>query len=161
MPTFKVAGRVLELDPERVERAVAGVLPEPVHEHYVVIGGRRFPPKQVLCHLAPLDRADFTTHQARRILKRLGFLASRHSTDPRDGESEPAAGVGPYGGRQAAMLDRYRGMWVALAGPLDVLVAANTPQEILAWLAKHDKRATFGMFRVPDSRAEAEGASPA
>src|SRR5438034_4411685 len=119
MPRFRVSGHVFELEPEQVEEAVARVLPEPVREHYVVVGGRRFLPKQVVACVTGLDRADFTTHQARRILKRLGFVREL-----------------PYGGRQAAALEPYMGKWVALAGPLEVLVAADTPQEVLAWLAK-------------------------
>src|SRR5215475_2754736 len=60
-----------------VETALDGVLPEPIHEHFVVINGRRWPPKQVLALVTGLDRADFTTHQARRALARLGFPAGR------------------------------------------------------------------------------------
>jgi len=41
-----------------------------------VINGRRWPPKQVLALVTGLDRADFTTHQARRALTRLGFPAA-------------------------------------------------------------------------------------
>jgi len=52
------------------------------------------------------------------------------------------------------------GKWVALASPTDVLVAADTPQEVLRWLARHRRRATYGMFRVPSSTAEAEGIAP-
>ncbi|HMD25560.1 MAG TPA: hypothetical protein VKH61_15795, partial [Streptosporangiaceae bacterium] len=48
-----------------------------IHEHFVVINGRRWPPKQVLALVTGLDRADFTTHQARRALTRLGFPAAR------------------------------------------------------------------------------------
>ena len=63
--------------PSAVQTALEGVLPEPIHEHYVVIYGRRWPPKQVLALVTGLDRADFTTHQARRALTRLGFPAAR------------------------------------------------------------------------------------
>ncbi len=45
--------------------------------HFVVVGTRRFPRKQVVGELTGLDRADFTTHQARRPLIRLGFSAGR------------------------------------------------------------------------------------
>jgi hypothetical protein len=157
MPRFTVSGHAFELDHHEVEEAVARVLPDPVREHYVVVGGRRFPPKQILACVTGLDRADFTTHQARRILKRLGFVAAR---------AEPVAEVndglheGPYGGRQAALLEPYKGKWVALAGPLEVLVAADTPQEVLAWLAKHERRATYGMLRVPLHDWEAGGMAP-
>lgn len=44
----RIAGQPFALDADQVRQAVAGVLPEPLHEHYVVIDGRRFPPKQVI-----------------------------------------------------------------------------------------------------------------
>ena len=56
----------------------------------------------------------------------------------------------PHGGRQAAALAPYMGKWVALGGPLEVLVAAETPQEVVAWLAGHNRRSS-GMLRVPRS----------
>src|SRR5438128_1555404 len=102
MPRFTVSGRVFELDPERVEEAVARVLPDPVREHYVVVRGRRYPPKQVLACVTGLDRADFTTHQARRILQRLGFVAAR--TGPAEEALDDEGRVWPHGGRQAAAL---------------------------------------------------------
>src|SRR5207302_6036733 len=52
----------------------------------LIVHGRRFPPKQPISLLTGLDKADFTTHQARRILKRLGFVAARRTT-----ESPPSA----------------------------------------------------------------------
>jgi hypothetical protein len=67
---------------------------------------------------------------------------------------------GPRSGSQAAALARYTGKWVALASPTDVLVAADTPQEVLAWLARHERRAEYGMFRVPSSTDEVEGLAP-
>jgi hypothetical protein len=67
---------------------------------------------------------------------------------------------GPYGGRQAAALAPYMGKWVALGGPLDVLVAADTPEEVLAWLARHNQRASGGMFRVPRADEDVTGAAP-
>jgi hypothetical protein len=145
MPTFTLAGESFDLDRDQIERAVRDVLPDPIKEHYVVVGGRRFPPKQVVSRATGLDRADFTTHHARRVLTRLGFVAARAAK-----ASEPVepSREGPYGGRQAAMLEPFMGKWVALAGPLEVLVAADTPQEVLAWLARHKRRA-WGMLRVP------------
>jgi hypothetical protein len=157
MPRFQIAGHVFEVDRSAVEIAVAGRLPEPISQHYVIVGARRFPPKQILSLVTGLDRADFTTHQARRILKRLGFVAARvaggsHSTPQPDGSSQS--------GPQAEALAPYVGQWVALAGPTEVLVAADTPQEVLAWLAQHERRAPYGMFRVPARDVEAEGAAP-
>ena len=159
MAQFTISGHRFELEQSGIERCVQDRLPDPVHEHYVVVGGRRFPPKQVIACATGLDRADFTTHQARRILKRLGFVAARAAREQQASEAE--AGDGRLHGGQAEALRPYIGKWVALAGPTEVLVAAETPQEVLGWLAQHDRRASYGMFRVPASVAEAEGAAPA
>jgi hypothetical protein len=161
---FTISGQQFELEQAEVERCAQSLLPDPVHEHYVVVRGRRFPPKQLIACVTGLDRADFTTHQARRILKRLGFVAARR--DRREAaETAPGSaggdGTEPRGGRQAEALRPYVGQWVGLAGPTEVLVAADSPQEVLAWLARHERRASYGMFRVPASVPEAEGIAPA
>ncbi len=161
MPRFTIAGQTIELERDEVERKLERVLPEPLREHYVVVCSRRYPPKQVLSEVTGLDRADFTTHQARRILKRLGFTAARTTPEAAAPETDGAAPVGqPYAGRQAEALARYAGKWVALAGPTDVLVAADTPQDVLRWLARYERKATGGMFRVPTDPTEAEGVAP-
>ena len=91
------------------------------------------------------------------MLKRLGFVAARANKP----DEVPEAGrEGPYGGKQAAALEPFMGKWVAMAGPLEVLVAADTPQEVLAWLARHERRAWYGMFRVPSSPEETEIIGP-
>ncbi|MGH3031093.1 MAG: hypothetical protein ACRDNE_10075 [Gaiellaceae bacterium] len=160
MPSFQVAGHTIELEHEEVEERLRDVLPEPLTEHYVVIRARRYPPKQVLSEVTGLDRADFTTHQARRILKRLGFTAARALRGSGHGGDVGASQAGPHGGRQAAALEPYAGQWVALAGPTEVLVAADSPQDVLAWLARHERKASGGMFRVPARLADAEGLAP-
>jgi hypothetical protein len=158
MTQFQVAHQLVELDRDAVEEALDGVLPEPIQEHYVVIRGRRYPPKQVITRATGLDRADFTTHQARRILVRLGFTAARAANDAgADIEPDPEL---PHEGRQAAALAPYAGQWVALRTPTDVLVAADSPEEVLAWLAQHRRRAEYGMLRIPSTAGEAEGAAP-
>ncbi|TML60628.1 MAG: hypothetical protein E6G22_10890 [Actinobacteria bacterium] len=158
MSRFQVAHQLVDLDRERIEKALERVLPEPIQEHYVVVRGRRYPPKQVITCATGLDRADFTTHQARRILLRLGFTASRVTSEVSD-ETDPEVGL-PHGGRQAAALAPHAGRWIALGAPTEVLVAAETPQEVLGWLARHGRRAEYGMFRVPARDEEAEGAAP-
>jgi hypothetical protein len=157
MTSFTIAGHAFELDHDRVERTADQVVPDPVREHYVVVRGRRYPPKQLLSLLTGLDKADFTTHQARRILKRLGFVAARLG---RDLEPDEPMSPGSRLDQQAAALAPFVGKWVALSGPTTVLIAADTPQEILAWIAKHEQRAPYGMFRVPASTWEAEGLAP-
>ena len=158
MTAFTINGHRFELDRESVEDAVGAELPDPIKDHFVVVGGRRFPPKQVVSAATGLDRAEFTTHHARRILQRLGFAAGRRSRDGAAPAPRPD-GRSPFGGRQAEMLRPFAGKWVALAGPFEVLVAADAPEDVLAWLASHGVRAT-GMFRVPAGEREAEGLAP-
>lgn len=160
MHSFTIAGRRFTIERASVEAAVAGELPEPIHDHYVVVGSRRFPPKQVVRTVTGLDRADFTTHQARRILMRLGFPAARRAREGRSAETPKRDSALPHGGRQAEALRPFVGQWVALAGPMEVLVAADSPEDVLAWLARHGRRADGGMFRVPLVEREAEGLAP-
>ena len=138
-----------------MERRLRDVTPDPLAEHYVVVGGRRFPPKQVISLVTGLDRADFNTHQARRILSRLGFTVGRRSRAPRP---HAPARPGPHQGREADLLRPFAGRWVAQRG-LEVLVAADTPQAVLAWLERHNQQAD-AMFRVPADDFEATGAAP-
>jgi hypothetical protein len=159
MPTMTVSGHRYDLDRSDVEEALHGVLPEPINEHFVVINGRRWPPKQVLALVTGLDRADFTTHQARRAMTRLGFTAGR-SARRRAGAPEMSAG-GPSSGERQPLVEALRpfiGLWVAVRGD-EVLVAAPSAKEIVAWLAKHRQRAQ-AMFRVPDSEQAVTGAAP-
>jgi hypothetical protein len=151
----RIADHKITFDQLEVEQSLRDVMPEPLGDHYVVIGGRRFPPKQVISLVTGLDRADFNTHQARRILSRLGFTVGRRSREPRhDTQARP----GPHRGREADLLRPFVGRWVAQRG-LEVLVAADTPQAVLAWLERHNQHAD-AMFRVPADELEATGAAP-
>jgi hypothetical protein len=150
-----VAQQDFTFDASDVERRLHGVMPDPVGEHFVVVGGRRYPPKQVIALLTGLDRADFNTHQARRILSRLGFPVGRRAR----ASSPPAPQPGTGAGREADLLRPFAGQWVAQRG-LEVLVAADTPQAVLAWLERHNRQAD-AMFRVPTDEAEASGVAPA
>ncbi len=152
----QISGQQFDLDPRRIARAVSRALPEPVRDHYVVIEGRRYPPKQVIALATGLDRADFTTHQARRILRRLGFTAARRTAHP-----TPSAGSAPRGSTTDPVerLRPHIGEWVAVKDD-DVLVAAATPAAVLAWLAQHDHTAD-SLFRVPEHETAAGGAAPA
>lgn len=166
MPTMTVSGHQYRLDPRGVEIALQGELPEPLYEHFVVINGRRWPPKQVLALVTGLDRADFTTHQARRALTRLGFPAGRVASPRRRHQATPAAAArtttapntAAYPVPLAEALRPFIGLWVAVRGD-DVLVAAPSPKEVVAWLAQHRQRAQ-SMFRVVDSEQVVTGAAP-
>jgi len=150
-----IAQQEFVLDADEVSRKLRDALPEPLGDHYVVVGGKRFPPKQVICLMTGLDRADFNTHQARRILSRLGFTVGRRS---RDAARVLPDRPGPHHGREADLLRLFAGRWVAQRG-LEVLVAADTPQAVLAWLERHNQQAD-AMFRVPADEVEARGAAP-
>ena len=162
MTTMTVAGHQYDLDPRTVEAALDGVLPEPIHEHFVVVNGRRWPPKQVLARVTGLDRADFTTHQARRALTRLGFPAGRAAGTrghPAAASSRPPTfGAASPPETLAEALRPFIGLWVAVRGN-DVLVAASSPKEVVAWLARHRQRAQ-SLFRVVDSEQAITGAAP-
>jgi hypothetical protein len=167
MATMTVSGHQYTLDSAAVEAALQGALPEPIREHFVVINGRRWPPKQVLALVTGLDRADFTTHHARRVLTRLGFPAGRAITGREhqsvaSGAGAPSPSVA-YGADErpvpsAETLRPYIGLWVAVRGD-EVLVAAPTPKEVVAWLSQHGQRAQ-SMFRVVDSEQAIAGAAP-
>ncbi len=122
-----------------------------------MVGGRRYPPKQVIALITGLDRADFTTHQSRRVLQRLGFTVGRRSDPPlAPGERDKSAG--PHGGAEAELLRPFIGQWVAQRG-MEVLVAAETPEDVLAWLERHDQQAD-AMFHVPERPSGAIGVAP-
>jgi hypothetical protein len=149
MMTARVAGSDFHLSAETVEGVVAAVDPEPIQEHYVIIGGRRYPPKQVLAAVTGVDRADFTTHQARAVLRRLGFGVYRRGVPESAGGN--TAGQGPHGGAEAALLAPYRGRWVAQDG-LEVLFDGDGPEAVVRWLRRHGRSAR--VWLVPSAPSD-------
>lgn len=141
-----IAGRSLRLSAEGLDRLARDQVPEPIRDHFVIAAGKRFPPKQLIAIATGIDRADFTTNQARAILRRLGFATGR----ARSAESRPAR-VGeatvPYRSTDADALRPHVGKWVALFGG-EVLVAASSPEEVLGWL-RRNARTGDALFRVP------------
>lgn len=159
----KIAGQPFVLRSRDVRRALRKVEPEPIKNHFVVVGTRRFPPKQVISAVTGLDRADFTTHQARRTLMRLGFSAGRRGV----GDSSsgfPALIQRTYSPSDSAperLAERLRpltGQWVAIKDE-DILHAAGTPQELVGWLGRQGQSAD-SVFRVPDDELAATGLAP-
>lgn len=151
MSTARVAGTDFELEAADVERAVADLDPEPIREHYVTVGRRRYPPKQVLAAMTGLDRADFTTHQARSILRRLGFGVHRRGQEvprPRD----PDQADWPHGGAEAAALEPYVGRYIAQDG-LEILYDSDSPYDVVRWLRKNGLRAA--VWKVPATPEDA------
>ncbi len=159
--TVTIAKRRFQLRADRVERALRQALPEPITSHYVVIGQRRYPPKQAISLVTGLDRADFTTHQARRILTGLGFPAGRRTGQANSkapGNSRGTRSRGMRARPTAETLEPFIGQWVATKDA-DVLVAAPEPRTVVGWLAEHRQQAD-SMFRVPSDEPRATGAAP-
>ena len=155
----KIAGHPFVLRSSDVVRAMQGVDPEPITSHYVVVGTRRFPPKQIISELTGVDRADFTTHHARRTLIRLGFSAGRRparTTSIASGPSRRQPGMAPL--PLADRLWPFAGSWVAIRDD-DVLHSTESPQELVAWLNRHGQMAD-SMFRVPGDELAATGLAP-
>ena len=159
--SVSIAGRAFALRASEVEKSMRNVLPEPLKEHFIVVDRRRYPPKQVLSAVTGLDRAEFTTHHARRVLTGLGFAAGRRSAVR---AREDSAGSARHEGRatvarpSAATLEPFVGLWVATMGP-EVLVAAPEPRGVVGWLSEHGLKAD-SMFRVPADELEVGGTSP-
>jgi len=149
-----IAGQPFALEQGDVVRALRGVEPEPIKSHFVVVGSKRFPPKQVISELTGLDRADFTSHQARRTLTRLGFAAGRRGV--RSGSAPPRAGE--KGAELADRLRGHTGEWVAIKDG-EVLYASETPKTLVSWLSRHGQRAD-SVFRVPEDDLAASGLAP-
>ena len=150
--TVGIAGRRFSLARHDVEQAMRGLEPEPVASHFVVVAERRYPPKQVISAVTGLDRADFTTHQARRTLMRLGFVAGRRGavtamSSPRSAVSTGGEALRPFVGQWVAVIDG------------DVAHAAKTPQELVAWLSRHGQKAD-SVFRVPEDELATSGLAP-
>lgn len=161
----RIAGQDFRLRGSDVARTVSTLEPEPIARHFVVIGERRFPPKQVISAVTGLDRADFTTHQARRTLMRLGFPAGRRgaaSGPPPPGPTVQPAVAGPLsdldGERLADRLRPFTGQWVAIKDD-DVMYAATSPRRVVGWLTEHGQTAD-SMFRVPEDEVASTGLAP-
>lgn len=75
--SFVLNGESHRLSRRQVIDAVDGVEPEPIREHYVTIEGRRYPVKQAFAVATGLSAADFTSHRARDVLRRVGVTADR------------------------------------------------------------------------------------
>jgi hypothetical protein len=156
----RIAGQPFTLRTRDVLRVMRSLDPEPISSHFVVVGSRRFPPKQVISAVTGLDRADFTTHQARRTLMRLGFAAGRRAA----GAAADPHHSGPVRERSSGdvpLIDRLiplRGQWVAIKND-DVLHASATPQELVGWLNRHGQKADT-VYRVPESESAATGLAP-
>lgn len=70
---FRLSGQDVDLTSEAVLGALRDVAPEPIRSHAVLVNHQLYPAKQAVAVATGLDRLDFTTANARRVLQRLGF----------------------------------------------------------------------------------------
>jgi hypothetical protein len=149
-----IAGKPFDLRRSEVLKAMLDVEPEPISSHFVVVDSRRFPPKQVISQITGLDRADFTTHQARRTLLRLGFTAGRRGPASRPTNRRSEAPEESLAERMRA----FTGKWIAVKDD-EILHASDTPRALVRWLGNHGQKAD-SVFRVPEDDLAASGLAP-
>lgn len=70
---MKVGGRDFNHRKADVEEAMRGVDPESIQKYAVEVNGTKYPPKQVLARATGWERTSFTTMEAQRVLRKLGF----------------------------------------------------------------------------------------
>jgi len=70
---FILKGKAYDLTKEKVEEKMQKVPPEVIRQYYVIVNGKKYPPKQVISKVLGLGRVEFTTMDAVNILRRLGF----------------------------------------------------------------------------------------
>lgn len=74
---FTVSRERVSLEATDVRQAAQRLAPGPIRAHAVEIDGVEYPVKQVFAEATHLDLLDFTTNQARHVLKALGFSLRR------------------------------------------------------------------------------------
>lgn len=82
--TFRIGGEALSLSRQDVEERLKNVVPEEVRDLSVSVNGLRYPVKQALADASGLLRGNFTSHEAMRVFRRLGFALNADSTVSRD-----------------------------------------------------------------------------
>jgi len=73
---FVIGKREVELTKERVVEVFKGLEPEPLigrARYYVELDGKKYPVKQVMVAVTGLSKESFSTEQAVKVLKALGF----------------------------------------------------------------------------------------
>ena len=71
--SFTVGGRSFELSYEDVVKALRGVKPKAVQKYYIEVGNTKYPIKQAFAAGTCISLAGFTSQQAYRILRSVGF----------------------------------------------------------------------------------------
>jgi hypothetical protein len=161
----QVAGHTFDLRQPDVRRAISRAEPGEIRDHYVEVGGRRYPVKQALAIATGLDPSDFTSQHARSVLRRLGLSLGRLSSHPGshvtpNGQTSVAGQRGsrpPLRERRrpedrAEALRPYFNRWVAVQRD-HVLTDGDSFSEVLTWLRQNGIKAD-AVFLVPDNPSE-------
>lgn len=169
---IQIAGHVFELHQPEVSRLVRRAEPAEIRDHFVEVGGRRYPVKQALAVATGLDVSDFTSQHARSALRRLGLPVGRlsagiraasasrdggHPAGHAGGGLAPADGWAPgrdasdagHPADPAAALVAYRNRWVALQRN-QVLTDQDSFSDVVSWLRSNGVKAD-AVFLVPDN----------
>jgi hypothetical protein len=80
--SFILNGKRLSYSRSQVFAAVKNQIPRRIDKYRVAVGGVEFPPKQILELLTGIEPINFTTMDAQRVLKKLGFSSSQASVGP-------------------------------------------------------------------------------
>lgn len=81
---FRIGGETISLSRQDVEERLRNVRPEDVRDLSVSVNGLRYPVKQALVCASGLLRGNFTSHEAMRVFRRLGFALNADSAVSRN-----------------------------------------------------------------------------
>lgn len=73
MAKFRLGGKDYDYEQKDVENAMKGEVPGKIQKYAVKVNGKMYPIKQVIKKLLKLNSADFTAHDAYRILRAMGY----------------------------------------------------------------------------------------
>ena len=73
MTTIQIQGKVYEVSDDDIKRVARTHSPKPVARYYVIVEGRRYPPKQLI-KLTTGTPDTFNSANAQSALTRLGFI---------------------------------------------------------------------------------------
>jgi hypothetical protein len=73
MARFILRGKAFNLERKDIENAVKREEPRPIYKYAVTISGKEWPIKQVVGLATKLQSAEFTAHDAYRVLRKIGF----------------------------------------------------------------------------------------
>lgn len=73
MARFILRGKAFTLERKDIENAVKGEEPGPIRKYAVSVNGKEWPIKQVVGLATKYQSADFTAHDAYRVLRKIGY----------------------------------------------------------------------------------------